>query len=180
MFREAFEEIGLAAGKAAALPDHRDCPRESTIVDKRSPGGEVSLVIREGRIEGLTLDPMWLEDEFADTIATVIQRTINEAYQEWAERELEGIKTATPDLKELYGALGAARASVCEADGPSTVDAAVSLMLTLFSGVMHDGFIAPLRDGLTSEADALVDTSKDFQAAEDDNSLIAGAAERWY
>lgn len=70
--------------------------------------------------------------------------------------------------------------SACEADGPSTVDAAVSLMLTVFSEVMREGFIAPLREGLASEADALVDTGKDFRAAEDDHAAIAGAVERWY
>ena len=72
-------------------------------------------MIREGRVEGLLLDPMWLEDEFADVIATLIQRTVNEAYQEWAERELEDIRTHTPEMKELYGALGAARAKLGQA-----------------------------------------------------------------
>ena len=115
LLAEAFEEIGLAAGKAAALPDHRERPREGIVVDKRSPGGEVSVMIREGRVEGLLLDPMWLEDEFADVIAGVIQRTVNEAYQEWAERELEDIRTHTPEMTELYGALGAARAKLGQA-----------------------------------------------------------------
>ncbi len=61
----------------------------------------------------------------------------------------------------------------CGADGPSTVDGAVSLMLTAFAAVMQEGFITPLQEGLASEANALVDTGKQLQDMEDDNTTTA-------
>ncbi len=68
----------------------------------------------------------------------------------------------------------------CSADGPSTVDAAVTLMLTAFGSVMEEGFIAPLREGLTSEADALLETGQDLRDAEDRNAALAAEIEGWY
>ena len=62
---------------------------------------------------------------------------------------------------------------VCGADGPSTVDAAVSVMLTAFAAVMQEGFIIPLQEGLASEADALVATGKQLRDMEDDNTTTA-------
>ncbi len=115
LFREAFEQLGLAAGKAATLPDHRDRPHEALTVETQSPGGEVSLQISEGKVEGLRLDRSWFEHEEVDVAAALIQNTINDAYQQWAQQELDQVTTRTPDMKELYGALGAARAKLGEA-----------------------------------------------------------------
>ena len=115
LFREAFEQIGLAAGQAAALPDHRERPRESPEVTVRSAGGEVTVTVQDGKLSGFNLDQFWLEGEEADSIAQLIKTTVNEAYEEWSRQELASVMAITPDVKELYGALGAARAKLDEA-----------------------------------------------------------------
>ena len=115
LFRDAFEQIGLAAGKAAALPDHRERVRETPTVDVQSSRGEVSVSVHDGKLSGLRFDELWFQVQEADGAALLIQKTINEAYEKWAAQELEGLMEITPDVKELYGALGSARAKLDEA-----------------------------------------------------------------
>ena len=115
LFREAFEQIGLAAGQAAQLPDHRERPQERPSVTTQSPAAEVTVTVHDGKVEGLRFDPMWFEGQTPDDAAILIVRTLNKAYDAWAKKELENLTEITPDVKELYGALGAARAKRDEA-----------------------------------------------------------------
>lgn len=115
LFLEAFEQIGLAAGQAAALPDHREIRRESPVVTTQSEAGQVAVTIQDGKITGLVLDEHWLEGEYADTVAALIQKTINDAYEKWSVQELDSVMNVLPDVKQLYGALGAARAKLDDA-----------------------------------------------------------------
>ncbi len=59
------------------------------------------------------------------------------------------------------------------AEGMATVDGAIAIMLEVFGEVMNNEVISPLKEGLTSEADALNATADQFDAMEEDNTTAA-------
>lgn len=112
MFDEAWRSIASVVEKSAALPDHRERPREPLVVTCESAGHEVAVVISEAKLSSLWIDEVWAQGASMADVMSVIKDTVNRGLDEWNHKQLDQMMQVTPDLKELDAAIKAAHSQL--------------------------------------------------------------------
>lgn len=93
-----------------SIPDHRELGEEGIVVQAASEHGEVTIVVSDGAIQQLHLDPEWVAQTAADPAADLIAATVNRALTEWYEQQHAKMRELLGDLTQLHASLAALRA----------------------------------------------------------------------